>query len=122
MPAPIISYAELKQLIDSKGTYVLIDVREKNELEYGMIPTAKNIPLSEFETAMNLSSEEFKKKYGCGKFLPQDHVIFYCRTGARSDRAAQYAIHKGFHAKNFKGSIWEWSQYDPTVRFYGPTP
>lgn len=108
---------ELKQLIDRNGQYVLIDVREKAELEHGMIPTANHVPLSEFTEALDLSPEEFKKKYGF-ELSKSDRVILYCRSGNRSGQAAEYAEKKGYNAANYEGSILEWSEIDPEVRTY----
>ena len=106
----IISTEELKKLIDEKGDYVLIDVRESEELDNGMIPTAQHIPLG------NVID-------GLSKFDKKDNIIFHCRTGVRSEKAAQFALGLGFvNAKNFKGSIWEWSEIDPNVKRYGAEP
>ena len=47
---PIISTDELKELIDKKEDYILVDVREPDEIkEYGKIPTSINIPLGELK-------------------------------------------------------------------------
>ncbi|MBI4439837.1 hypothetical protein HY638_02605 [Candidatus Woesearchaeota archaeon] len=121
MAASVISREELKKLIDSKGKYVLVDVRERAELAYGSIPTAHNIPFSEFRGAMEMDPEEFRKRYFFPRFLRNDNVIFYCRSGGRSEKAAKYAIAKGhINAKNFAGGILEWSEIDPSVKKYGP--
>ena len=47
----IIKLNELKGLIESKKDYILVDVRNKDELQNGMIPTASNVPLPEVEHA-----------------------------------------------------------------------
>ena len=115
----IITRDELKKLIDGQGDYLLIDVREKDELKYGMIPTAKNISMSEIISAFGMEPDEFEKKFKFPKFRKDDNIIFYCRTGGRSHLAAIMAISKGFvNSKNFKGSIWEWSEIDVNVKRY----
>jgi len=115
----IISRDELKELIDTKAKYTLIDVREKEELAYGMIPTAQNIPLHELEYAFELVSEDFQKKYGFPKPRKEDVVIFYCRTGGRSAMATAFAKAQGFvHAKNYAGSVYDWATIDAHVRIY----
>ena len=112
---------DLKELIDNKKNYVLIDVRGKEELAFGVIPTSVNIPLPEFEYALDLNEDEFTRKFGITKFKKDDNLIFYCRTGNRSDMAAKFALSKGFvNSKNYAGSIWEWSEHDPNVKRYGP--
>lgn len=114
----IISRNELKSLIDKKENYVLIDVRNPEELQHGMIPTARNIPLQEIEHAFDLSDEEFNSKYSFVKPKKDDNIIFYCRTGGRSNRAAKILLDKGFNAKNYKGSIWDWAEIDANVKRY----
>jgi len=114
---------ELKELIDTKGNYILVDVRNEDELQYGVIPTSKNLPLPGFEEALGLSPTEFETKFNFSQFKKDDNLIFYCRTGARSGMATQIAIRKGFtKSRNFVGSIWEWSEQDPNVKKYGPSP
>lgn len=120
---PTIGLGELKELIESKKDYILIDVRNEDELQNGIIPTSKNIPLPEFENALELNGEEFEKKFNFPKFEKEDNLILYCRTGSRSDMATKFAISKGFtKSKNYAGSIWEWSEHDPNVKRYGPSP
>jgi len=118
----LIKRDELKELIDKKGSYVLIDVRQKEELAYGMIPTAHNVPLHEFEDAFKFSPKEFEARYHFAKPSKEDTIIFHCRTGSRSAQATAYMHSKGYtHAKNFRGSVGsvnEWSEIDQNVRMY----
>ncbi len=67
-----------------KGNYHLIDVREPMELEMdGQIEEAQNIPLGEIEDrkqeVVNLSGTK----------------IFFCRSGNRSGKAADYFKSEG---------------------------
>ena len=112
--ASIITIEELNNKIKDKlSNHILIDVREKEELEFGMIPTAINVPLDEVGIALSDS----------GKFNKNSEIIFYCRTGSRSAMATETAVRLGFtNTKNFKGSIWEWSEIDSNVKRYGPPP
>lgn len=116
----IITRDELKELLDKKGNYVLIDVRQEEELAYGMIPTAHSVPLHEFEDAFNFSQEEFKAHYHFKKPSKEDTIIIHCRTGSRSAQATAYLHSKGYTlAKNFLGSVKEWSEINPNVQMYG---
>jgi len=108
---------QLKKLIEEKGDYILIDVREPSELMHGTIPTSKNIPLSEFTQALDMTPEEFHKKYGF-TISKTDQLIFYCRSGNRSAQSTSHAEKKGFNAANYKGSILDWSEIDPNVKKY----
>ena len=118
----IISQEDLKAYMATGEGYILIDVRNKDELIHGMIPTAKNIPLPELQQAFQLDVESFKEKYGFEKMKPEDNLIFYCRSGSRSQQAVFLALYLGYQARNYKGSIWEWSETDPQVHRYGPIP
>jgi len=115
-----ISYREVKRLVDSKGKskYALIDVRREDEMQYGMIPTAVNIPMSELMEAFSLSDEEFNDQYGIKKPHKKDNLIFYCRTGRRSQKVTDEFVNRGYKAKNFLGSVLEWSEHDPNVKMY----
>ena len=110
-----ITYKVLKQLIDKKESYILIDVREKDELKYGIIPTSSHVPLNEFLKAIDLPEEELKRKYGITK---KDKLILYCRSGNRSGYAAKIARQKGFKADYYEGSIPECSKDYPNVKAY----
>lgn len=115
----VISREEVKKLLDMHGDYVLIDVREKEELVYGMIPTAKHIPLHDIEGAFSLDEKVFLERYGFSKPQKQEKIIFYCRTGGRSAQATAYAQSIGYtHAVNYVGSIYDWADIDPNVRRY----
>lgn len=72
---------ELKKLIDTKKPYVLIDVREDDELEYGVIPTSHHLPLGDLEDAFEMPPEAFRARFHFPKMSKKDLVVFYCRTG-----------------------------------------
>ena len=123
MGIPIITRDDLKNLINAgQKNCVLIDVREPDELSFGTIPTAVNIPLGELQTALAMPPEVFQEKYGFPKITKKDNLIFYCRTGQRAQTATQFARVQGFNARNYAGSIWEWAEIDSSVKRYGPDP
>ncbi|WP_018930931.1 MULTISPECIES: sulfurtransferase TusA family protein [Bacillaceae] len=62
---------------------VVLDVRESAEYAFNHIPSAVSIPLGELEDRMN----ELKK---------EDEIYVVCRTGSRSDLAAQKLVDSGF--------------------------
>ncbi|MBS3093617.1 hypothetical protein J4456_03505 [Candidatus Pacearchaeota archaeon] len=114
---PIIERDELKKLIDSKKI-ILIDVRRKNELVHGVIPTSKNIPLTELEQAFELDDNSFFQKYKFKKPTKKDHIVCYCRTGSRSHTASEILKQQRYKVQNYEGSIWDWSEIDPNVKKY----
>jgi rhodanese-related sulfurtransferase len=108
-----IAKPQLQELIDKKDeNYVLIDVRQKEELtgEMPLISSATNVPLQELQQAFGLNDESFKKKYGFEKPKKDDRVIVYCRSGRRSD-AAQRELLSNFgytDVTNYTGSALDW--------------
>ena len=117
-----ISIDELKELIKGDEKFTLIDVREKDELSHGMILGAVNISVDEIEEAFTKSKtteEEFKEKYGFTRPEWNDDVVCYCRTGGRSLKAVEVLMDLSFiNAKNYSGSVFEWSKTDDDVEFY----
>lgn len=91
-----LGYDELQRLINEKNiSYILIDVRTKEEYESGHIPTAMNIPVDILSD--NLPSMD-----------KQAFIIVYCRSGSRSGMAYQSLISLGYsNVKDF-GSISNW--------------
>lgn len=114
----IISREELKKYIDHKEDYVLIDVRQPEEMSYGIIPTAHNVPLPELPAALSMDETSFEKRYHFKKPTKQDTIIFYCRSGGRSAQAVHFAEHQGYQVKSYAGSILDWSEIDSSVRAY----
>ncbi|WP_138417355.1 sulfurtransferase TusA family protein [Aquibacillus sediminis] len=76
---------------------VVLDVREAAEYAFNHIPNAKSIPLGEIETRMDELNKE-------------DEIYVICRTGSRSDLAAQKLADNGFnHVVNVLPGMSEWS-------------
>ncbi|TCT20017.1 rhodanese-related sulfurtransferase [Melghiribacillus thermohalophilus] len=73
----------------------IIDVREPAEYAFGHIPGALSIPMGELEERLN----EIEK---------DKDVYVVCRTGNRSDMAAQKLSEKGYHVINVVPGMSEW--------------
>ena len=104
-----ISAGELKQLIDSKGDFILIDVREPFEHQIAKIAGAKLIPLGQLPARLN-ELEAFRSK----------EIVAHCHHGGRSRRALELLRSKGFkRLKNVAGGIDAWSlDVDPQTARY----
>jgi rhodanese-related sulfurtransferase/TusA-related sulfurtransferase len=63
---------------------VIVDVREEAEYAFNHIPNAKSIPLGELENRMNELNNDAE-------------IYVVCRTGSRSDLAAQKLTEAGFN-------------------------
>ncbi|MFC4410748.1 sulfurtransferase TusA family protein [Chungangia koreensis] len=79
----VVSNEELLSKVEGADQYTILDVREEAEYAFNHIPNAISIPFGELEDRM----DELKKD--------QD-IYVVCRTGNRSDMAAQKLAEKGF--------------------------
>lgn len=110
------TYEELKPYTKSpSGKISLIDVREPSEVAQGMIPSAVNVPLSQFPTAFDPNSDsensvDFERKYSFPRPEFGDEICFYCRSGMRSQQALEFAQKRGWwNTRNYKGSMVDWT-------------
>ena len=110
-----ITYEELKPLTEHpSGKITLIDVREPTETQHGMIPSAVNVPLSQFPKAFNVNdpspeSRDFERIYSFPRPTYDAPLIIYCRSGMRSDQAMNFANQRGWtNTRNYKGSWSDW--------------
>ena len=102
-----ITVRELKSLIDSKGDYQLIDIRQPHEYEHCNIG-GELIPQSELP-------------YSLDKISKDKRVILMCRSGSRSSNMIRWleANHNLTNLYNLKGGILAWSdEIDSTIPKY----
>jgi rhodanese-related sulfurtransferase len=80
----------------AEGRYVLVDVREPNEVEAESYPNAVVVPLSSFDAAQIPD--------------PQGReVVFACRSGRRSVTASLAAQEQGYaYTSHLAGGILAW--------------
>ena len=100
------SVEDLKALIDTGDSFLLLDVRSPDEREVAAIPGSTLLTEDE---AQRLES------------LPRDtKLVFHCHHGGRSQAAAQHFAAKGFRdVHNVVGGIDAWAQQiDPDVARY----
>src|SRR5690606_21658658 len=79
----ITSNEELEEKLDVNENIVVLDVREAAEYAFNHIPNAISIPLGELEDRLS-------------ELNTGDEIYVVCRTGSRSDLAAQKLAEKGF--------------------------
>lgn len=101
-----ISVQELKQKIDNKEDFQLIDVRETFEYETSNLD-GLNIPLA----GILIETDKIAK---------DKPVIVQCRSGKRSAAAIMQLEHQGFdNLYNLKGGILAWQEaFDPNMPVY----
>ncbi|WP_019911523.1 rhodanese-like domain-containing protein [Paenibacillus sp. HW567] len=96
---PQITAQQLRQRLESGEDLVLIDVREDEEVAFGMIPGAQHIPMGEIP--QHAEDEQ----------LPKDtEIIFICRSGARSQRVCEYLQQFGYTTSNLSGGMIDWNE------------
>ncbi|MEQ2261869.1 hypothetical protein XENORESO_017095 [Xenotaenia resolanae] len=106
----LVTYEELKALLANSKDLILIDVREKDEVDKGRIPRSIHIALGTVEAAFKMSPEAFQATYGIPKpALDAPELVFYCRSGKRSAEALSKVNKLGYvTARNYAGSYIEW--------------
>jgi sulfur-carrier protein adenylyltransferase/sulfurtransferase len=104
-----ISVSELKDKIDKKENFVLIDVREPSEFEIVRIPGSVLIPKQGFLDGSALAG------------LPQDKpIILHCKSGVRSAECLAILKSAGFaDATHVSGGVVAWAkQIDKSLPVY----
>ncbi|PWN48096.1 Rhodanese-like protein [Violaceomyces palustris] len=108
------TYAELKPETQAPtGQITIIDVREPEEVAQGMVPSAVNVPLSKFESAFSGSGGDFVREFAFNRPAYDDKLVFYCRSGKRSQQALEFARKNGWwNSRNYEGSWLDWVQQE----------
>jgi adenylyltransferase/sulfurtransferase len=103
---PQITVKELKARIDAGEDVQLIDVREPYEFQIAQIG-GKLIPQNDVPNRL-------------GEIDKSREVILHCRSGARSQRIAEFLQQQGYpRVANLAGGILAWSdEIDPSVTKY----
>jgi molybdopterin/thiamine biosynthesis adenylyltransferase/rhodanese-related sulfurtransferase len=105
-PPPEISVEELKDKLDKKEKFVLLDVREPHEYEIAKIEGSTLVPLGTIPQKL----AEFKKG---------ERYIVHCKMGGRSAKAVKLMRDAGYDATNVAGGINAWAErIDPSVPTY----
>jgi len=97
---------ELKEAIDRKDDFFLLDCREPHEYEISKIPGSVLIPMGEIRDRMD-------------DLDPDRDIVVYCRSGSRSAMVAAFLRREGFRARNLAGGVNEWvARVDPSQPRY----
>ncbi|MDQ0220289.1 rhodanese-like domain-containing protein [Peribacillus cavernae] len=87
---------ELEEKLEAGEELELVDVREDDEVQHGMIEGAKHIRMSEIPE--NLEYFDKDKEY-----------IFICRSGGRSQNVCYYLQDQGYKVRNMAGGMMNWN-------------
>jgi sulfur-carrier protein adenylyltransferase/sulfurtransferase len=106
-----ITVEQVKQKLDAKHAFKLIDVREPSEYQICKIDAATLIPLGDIE------DKDPGKLNGLNS---DDEIVLHCKAGVRSMKALKALEEMGFsNLKSMRGGINEWSEkVDSSVPLY----
>ncbi|WP_226670214.1 rhodanese-like domain-containing protein [Metabacillus litoralis] len=90
-----ISPEEIQQKLEKGEVIELIDVREDEEVEAGMIPQARHIRMNDIPDSLDAIDKE-------------KETIFICRSGGRSGNVCAYLQDKGFNVVNMTGGMLDY--------------
>jgi rhodanese-related sulfurtransferase len=104
---PMVYKVAPKELQGRKEEYMIVDVRETDELEEGKIDGAVNIPLGQLiRNARRGDLNDLKRKKICT----------YCSGGYRGNIAAEELNKQGFDAVTIEGGYSAWKDKEKTKR------
>lgn len=86
---------ELEKKLEAGEKLELVDVREDEEVQHGMIEGAKHIRMGTIPE--NLDYFDKDKEY-----------IFICRSGSRSLNVCHYMQEQGYKVRNMVGGMMNW--------------
>jgi rhodanese-related sulfurtransferase len=92
----IITPKELEAKLEAGEKLEIVDVREHEEVQAGMVEGAKHIPMGEIPARL----DEFDK---------EKEYIFICRSGGRSGNVCHYLQEQGFKVVNMVGGMLDWT-------------
>jgi rhodanese-related sulfurtransferase len=97
----------LKNKLDQKDDFILIDVREKNEIEICKINESIHIPMQSIPAHIK-------------EIDNQKTIIIMCKSGVRSAQVCNYLNDSGYlNIYNLKGGIINWAlEIDSNMEIY----
>jgi sulfur-carrier protein adenylyltransferase/sulfurtransferase len=103
----VIDVSALKEKLDRRDDFLLIDVREPWEYQVARIPGSRLIPLGDLPKRLNELDRDAD-------------IVAHCKSGGRSQKAVDLLKQNGFRrVRNLTGGILAWSdRVDPSVPKY----
>ena len=102
-----ITVTELKNKFDNNEDFILLDVRNIQEVLYSKIENSIHIPMNDIVDRINeLDSNK--------------EIIIQCKSGKRSARVCEYLMTQNFNnVKNLTGGIIAWAdEVDNSIQVY----
>jgi len=105
--AQLLEQAKQTGPVDGKAGFVLLDVRERAEIQTARVDGTLWIPMGEIPSRVQ-------------ELDPEVHIVTMCHAGVRSMNVAVWLREQGFEkVQSIRGGIDAWSQtVDPAVPRY----
>jgi molybdopterin/thiamine biosynthesis adenylyltransferase/rhodanese-related sulfurtransferase len=103
----LINPKELKWKLDQNENFILLDVREKYELEISSLKGSFHIPFGQLPQRLNELDDK-------------QEIIIFCRTGVRSKKALDLLKGSGYkYVRHLEGGINSWAKnIEPDLPVY----
>jgi len=85
-----VTLCHTEDMIDPKPGQILLDVREKAEVESGTIPDSVHIPLGQLRNRL-------------GELSRKDEILVFCQVGLRGYLACRILMQNGYKCRNLTG-------------------
>ncbi len=93
-----INATDLSGLIDSDHRFEIVDIRTQAEIERGVIPNSKTLPMHLVPLNLDFFTRADKQ------------VVIYCRTGSRSAQVCRFLNKQGiYNVINLRGGVVKWT-------------
>ncbi len=90
--------SDLSRLLEDDNRFEIIDIRTPAEIERGVIPDAKILPMHLIPLKLGFFT------------LSNKQVVIYCRTGSRSAQVCRFLNEQGIHnVISLRGGIVKWA-------------
>ena len=93
-----ISVSDLARMLHREDHFELVDIRTPAEIERGVLPRAKTLPMHMVPLKLRYFTESPRQ------------IVVYCRTGSRSAQVCRFLNQQGIHnVISLRGGIVKWA-------------
>lgn len=93
-----ISVSDLQRMLGEQDHFELLDIRTPAEIERGVLPGAKILPMHLVPLKLNYFSESPRQ------------IVIYCRTGSRSAQVCRFLNQQGINnVISLRGGVVKWA-------------
>lgn len=93
-----ISVRDLRRMLREHDHFELLDIRTQTEIERGVLPDARTLPMHLIPLKLNFFAESNKQ------------IVIYCRTGSRSAQVCRFLNQQGIHnVISLRGGMVKWA-------------